>query len=422
MRRDRRPLGSLLAAVAVSGLGTRMSFLALPWFVLATTGSATTTGLIAFAEMGPYVVVQAAGGPLVDRLGARATSIWTDAVAAVLLGSVPALAALHWLSIPLLALLVAGAGAARGAGNSARNVLVPGVSEIAQMPLERSTGLYDGALRLSTVIGAPLAGALVALISPLDVLAIDAATFGASAVVVLGLVPAAAQSPRSPDRPSERRESYVSSLGGGLRFLWRDRLLLGIAAMVLITNFVDQAGSGVLFPFWAQHLVHSSVALGLLGGAFSLGALAGNALTTWLGPRLPRRLTYGIGFFIAGAPRFLVMALVVSVSPVLAVAFLGGLGAGGINPVLGAVEYERVPRHLQARVLGTLGALAWAGIPLGSLAGGLAVAGVGIRAALVGAGVVYGLTTLLPFVSPVWHEMDRQQPNRSDSRPRADLG
>jgi hypothetical protein len=34
------------------------------------------------------------------------------------------------------------------------------------------------------------------------------------------------------------------------------------------------------------------------------------------------------------------------VSPVLAVMFLGGLGAGGINPILGAVEYERVLRHL----------------------------------------------------------------------------
>jgi len=36
------------------------------------------------------------------------------------------------------------------------------------------------------------------------------------------------------------------------------------------------------------------------GGAFSLGALAGNVLTTWLGPRLPRRLTFGIGCLLAG--------------------------------------------------------------------------------------------------------------------------
>lgn len=50
--------------------------------------------------------------------------------------------------------------------------------------------------------------------------------------------------------------------------------------MVLITNFVDQAGSTALFPFWAQRVAHSSVALGLLGGAFhdlgDLGILDGD--------------------------------------------------------------------------------------------------------------------------------------------------
>jgi hypothetical protein len=35
--------------------------------------------------------------------------------------------------------------------------------------------------------------------------------------------------------------------------------------------------------------------------------------------------------------------------------------------IVGAIEYERVPRHLQARVLGAVGASAWVGIPFGSL-------------------------------------------------------
>jgi MFS family permease len=118
-------------------------------------------------------------------------------------------------------------------------------------------------------------------------------------------------------------------------------------------------------------------------------------------------MTYAVGFFVAGAPRYVALGLAASVSPVLAVAFLGGLGAGGINPVLGAVEYERVPRHLQARVLGAVGASAWAGIPFGSLAGGLAVATFGLRPALFGAAVVYGVATLTPFVFPVWRQMDR---------------
>lgn len=406
-RPQRRGLLGLLGAVGVSLLGTRMSFLALPWFVLVTTGSATKTGLIAFAEMAPYVTVQALGGPLVDRLGAWRTSIGTDAVAAICFGAVPALQGVGLLRLPVLAGLVALAGAVRGAGDCARNVMVPAVGAAAGLPLERSSGLYDGVNRIASLVGAPVAGVLVAATSAVSVLAIDAATFAISAALVATLVPRSTEPARDPDQtPSE--SSYLSSLAEGFRYLRDDRLLLGIATMVLITNFVDSAGGTVLYPVWAREVAHSSVALGLLGGTLGLGAVLGNVVTTALGPRLPRRLTYSVGFLLAGAPRFLAMAFATSVSPVLAVVFVGGLGAGGINPILGAVEYERVPRHLQARVLGAVGAAAWAGIPFGGLAGGAMVTTFGLEAALLAAAVIYGLTTLTPFVFPVWRQMERQ--------------
>jgi len=69
----------LMVAEAISLFGSRMAFLALPWLVLVTTGSATLTGVVTFAEMLPYVLVNAVGGPLVDRLGARRASISMDA-------------------------------------------------------------------------------------------------------------------------------------------------------------------------------------------------------------------------------------------------------------------------------------------------------------------------------------------------------
>jgi Major Facilitator Superfamily len=403
---DPRPLTGFLGAVGVSALGTRMSSIALPWFVLTATGSATLTGAVAFAEMAPYVTVQALGGPLVDRLGAWRVSVGTDVVAAVFVGLVPALSAARLLPLPVLALLVAVAGAARGAGDSARNVMVPGVRDIADIPIERCSGLYDGMNRMAALAGLPLAGVLVAASSSLTVLAIDAGTFAASALLVAVWVPDSAQPPRRP--AAGRTDSYRSSLADGFRYLRADRLLVAIAAMILVTNFLDQAGVAVLWPVWGHQVVHSSVVLGLLGGALGLGAVAGNALATWLGPRLPRRLTYAVGFLVGGAPRFLVLALATSLGPVLAVTFVGGLAVAGINPVVGAVEYERVPRNLQARVLGAVSASAWAGIPFGGLAGGLAVSAFGLRPALLAAAAVFGVTTLAPFVFPVWRGMDRR--------------
>jgi MFS family permease len=394
-----------------------MTFLALPWLVLTTTGSAALTGLVAFAEMAPYVTVEAVGGPAIDRVGARRASIGSDIVAAVFMGAIPVLSALHELPIPVLAGLVAVAGAARGAGDAARNVLVPGVNELAGGRIERSSGLYDGVVRVATLIGLPASGVLVTVLPAADVLAIDAGTFVVSAMAITVFVPPGAQPSRPNELPGETSSTYFESLREGFAYLYRDRLLVAIAAMILVTNFVDQAGGTVLTPVWAHDIAHSAIALGLLGAAFALGAVAGNGLTTWLAPRWPRRMTYAAGFLVAGAPRYLALALSSTVSPVLAVMFLSGLGAGGINPMVGAVSYQRVPRHLQARVLGAFGASAWAGIPLGSLAGGFLVSLVGDRPALLAAGAVYLIATLPPFVFPVWRQMDAAPERRPIAAP-----
>lgn len=414
----RGPILGFLGAVGVSVLGTRMSFLALPWLVLTTTGSTTKTGLVAFAEMMPYVAVQALGGPVVDRLGARMTSVSSDATAAIFLGLVPLLWLMHLLPLGGLAGLVALAGACRGAGDSARDVLVPGVSDLAGYRIERASGLYDGVNRLAALTGVPIAGALVVIMSPAYVLAIDAACFAVSAALVALLVPVAAQP--AARAHGEDTPSYVSSLAEGFGYLRRDRLLIAIALTVLVTNFIDQASGTVLAPVWAHDVLHSPVALGLASGALSLGAVAGNAVTTWLAPRLPRRMTFASGFLLAGAPRLVAMALFGTLAPVLAIAFVGGLGAGSVNPVLGAVQYERVPRRLQARVLGAVNASAWAGIPFGSLAAGLVVSSFGLRAALFAAAASYALVSLPPFVFPVWRQMERA-PRAARPASRADL-
>ncbi len=413
--RTRRGLAGLLAANLVSILGTRMSMLALPWLVLVTTGSAAQTGLIVFAEMAPYVLIQALGGPVVDRMGSWRTSIVSDLIAGLTFALIPVLYANGGLELTTMLVLVAVAGAVRGIGDTARHVLIPGLTEAAGTTLERASGWYDGVNRAASMVGAPLAGVLVAVLSAPAVVAIDAATFGASAVIVALLVPRSSARSTAPldeatyDEP-ETEAGYLASLREGFGHLVADRLLLGIATMVLVTNLLDAAFSGVLAPVWSNEVTGSPIALGLMGAALGVGALIGNGVTAWLGHRLPRRLTYAWGFLLAGGPRFFVMAAVASVSPVLLVAFVAGLGAGGINPVLGAVEFERVPARLQARVLGALGATAWAGIPFGALVGGAMVDALGLQGALVAAGTLYLLTTLAPFVFPVWREMDRRPP------------
>jgi MFS family permease len=103
----------------------------------------------------------------------------------------------------------------------------------------------------------------------------------------------------------------------------------------------------------------------------------------------------------------------------MVVAALGGLAGGALNPIIGAVAYERIPAHLQASVLGAFRASAWIGIPFGSLLGGALTEWIGLRDALLVTGTAMFLTTLAPFVFPSWRGMNRRPQPLPSAEPEA---
>jgi MFS family permease len=212
--------------------------------------------------------------------------------------------------------------------------------------------------------------------------------------------------PATAPEPSEA--SYGRQLAEGLAFVRRDRLMLGLLAMLFITNLVDQAYSSIYIPVWAKEVYGSSVGIGLVAAAFAVGAVGGNLVYTAIAPRLPRWAPFTIGFLIAGAPRYVTLAFDTPLWTILGVAFTAGVAIAAVNPILMTVAYERVPEHLRARVFGLATALAWAGIPLGGLFGGLLAGSAGLRTALLVAAAAYLAATLLPHTSKVWREMDRR--------------
>lgn len=394
----RRGVVGLFTAQAISMLGSRMSMLALPWFVLVTSGSAARTGLVAFVEMLPFVLVMAFGGPVIDRIGARRTSVLADLASALAVGAIPLLHAGVGLRFEALLVLVAAVGALRGFGDSAKRVLLPAAAAQGGMPLSRATGIEDGISRLATLLGAPAAGVLIVALDAPTVLLVDAATFAVAAVLIGALVPDAAAPPREP---------YLTALRAGFRWIRRDRLIMSIAVMMFVTNLLDAAQQAVLLPVWGRDVVGSAAAVGVMWGIFGVGAVTGNAVFTVLAPRLPRYGTFLIGMLIGGAPRFFAPAVTDEVWLPYAVSLVSGFAIAGVNPVLGAVEYERVPPEMQARVLGLGLSVSWGGIPLGGLLAGWAVAGLGLTASWWLFGAMYLAATVVPLFMPVWREMDR---------------
>lgn len=423
--RTLRPLVGLLAAIAVSLTGTRISAISLPWFVLVTTGSATQTGLVAFCEMAPYVVVKALAGPLIDRAGPRVTSWTTDITSAAAAVSVPVLHAIDQLSFPLLLVLVALIGAVRGPGDLAKQVMVPEAAERSRIRLERATGLEGTIERLASTVGPAGGGALVAALGPMTGLAVNAACFAlGSLLVAISLprgmgrpVPAPTAKPEA-DGDAGPGPGYWRRFGEGFAFLRQDPLLATVVVLIALVNFLDAAFISVLLPVWAHESGHGPAAIGQVNAAQGILGMVGSLIAATVAHRMRRRLVFFAGFLLAGAPRFLILATDQPMWMVLAVFAVGGFGAGFLNPILGAISFERVPRPLLGRVKALGDSLAWAGIPLGGLAAGAAITSFGLAPVLVTAGALYFLTTNLAGLRPEWREMDRARRESGSPPPR----
>jgi len=386
-----RPFLAFAVAETLSISGTRLSTIAIPWLVLTTTGSPVLTGVVAMAEMLPYVIAKGLSGPLIDRIGPKRLAIGCDLASVLVVGLVPLLALVGWLGFELLLPIVIVMGVLRGPSDAAKHAMVPEIARLAMVPLERVTGIAGVIERLASTVGAAAAGGLIALIGPGMALALNAATFALAVLVVAGGIPAFAS------RPPEQRASYFAELREGFDFIRRDALLVGIVIMIATTNLLDAAYSTVLLPVWTQHSGHDAALLGLLFAVMSAGAIAGAAIATATGERLPRLLVYTAAFLIAGLPRFAVFAIDVPLYAAFATLAVAGFAAGFINPILSAVIIERVPSGMIGRATALVGAFTWCLLPFGGLVGGALIALIGLTPTLWLTGIAYLAATLLPL-------------------------
>ena len=405
LARSRTPLIAFLAANVVSISGTRISAIAIPWFVLTTTGSATKTGLVVVFEMTPLVVMKALAGPLIDRVGPRRVSVTADAASAVLVAMVPLLHWLDRLSFPVLLALVALAGAARGPSDGAKGTLVPDVAETAGVAFERVTGLEGSTDRTASIIGPALAGVIIAAMGAANALLLDAASFAVCAVLIAVWGPVRHLPEAGEDRDGDA-SSYWRRLRTGWDYLIHEPLMRSISAMICVTNLLDTAYMSVLLPVWIKDHGYGTTQIGLVGSAFGLTATGRALLAALLGDRLPRRITYLVGFTLCGAPRYVAMAFGAPIWLLVGVCAVGGFGAGFINPILSAIYISRVPRPLLGRVNSLAESLSWAGMPIGGVVAGFAIAGIGLAPALLVAGGVYLVATTVPGFLPQWKQMD----------------
>lgn len=397
----RRPLYALYAADAISLSGNAVAQLAIPWFVLTTTGSAALTGLVVFFNFLPIVLAAFFGGVVVDRLGFRAASIVADLASAGAVAAIPLLYTTVGIELwQLMALVFLGA-LLDAPGATARQALFPDVAELAGVRMERASGIRGAIQRGSLLVGAPVGGVLVASFGATTALWLDATSFLVSAALVGFFVP-------RPGVVGEGRAlggRFFSELAESLRFVWQHRLVRAVVLTVLVTNLLD-APLPVAITVFAEEEYGNAADLGLMWGVFGGAALVGALAYSATGHRLPRRSTF-VTCYATIPLVYLTLATTPSLSVALGALAVVGLAAGPINPLLFTVQTEIVPAQMRGRVFGATRACAWAAIPLGVLLGSFVIGALGVATTFLIIGICYAAVVVYGFFNPAFHEMDR---------------
>lgn len=356
---NRAAVSGLVAAETISVFGTRMTYLALPWFVLVTTGSPGKMSLVLAAEVLPTAVLGIPSGALVQRLGARTTMLAADLARAPILASIPLLHAAGVLSFGLLLALVALLGCFMPPYYASQRTILPDLVGEDETRLSQANSAIEGGAAFAALGGPALAGVLIPFLGASNVLYLDAATYLAAFLLVLVLVPA--------------RKAIGAAVEhgvlGGLRFVLRDGLLGPMAATVVVFGFLVTGMTAGLPVYAFDEFGGSSWIAGVFHAAFGAGALLGSVAAVLAVTRVaPLRLA-GLGIVAFALPLWTLPLL--PPWPVVAAAlFAASLFVPLVNGPIIAVLTARTPESLRAKVLTALMTASALAAPLGFVAAG----------------------------------------------------
>ncbi|TMK62388.1 MAG: MFS transporter [Actinobacteria bacterium] len=265
---ENRSLAAVMAAELVSLTGAAMTFVALPWFVLVTTGSTARMGWVLAAELLPVGVFGIPCGAIVARLGAKRTMNIADAARAPLVALIPIL---HWtghLSFPLLLGITFASGCFLAPYYASSRLILPEVVGDDEQVVAQGSAFVQAVTQLTQLGGPIIGGLLIAWIGAPKVLLIDAATYAFSFVVIFTFVRAGK---RVPQDDSSR------GLLAGVRYLVHDRLLGPTLAAAAVVNFVAQGLVATLPVLVFRRYGADAKVVGFLFAAFGGARVADRA-------------------------------------------------------------------------------------------------------------------------------------------------
>jgi MFS family permease len=355
-----RSLAALMTAELVSLTGSAMTFVALPWFVLVTTGSTAKMGWVLAAELIPVGVFGIPAGSLVARLGAKRTMNISDAARGPLIALIPIL---HWsgdLSFPLLLAITFATGCFLAPYYASARLILPEVIGEDEQLVAQGSAFVQMVTQLTQLGGPILGGLLISWIGAPKVLLIDACTYVFSFFVILVFV-----------RAGKRVAQDESSRGllAGVRYLFHDKLLRPTMAAAAVVNFVAQGLIAALPVLVFRRYGADAKIVGYLFAAFGAGALAGSILASQIVRKVPLLRLAAIAIVAMALPLWLLIVSMPWWSVIVVIAAFGAC-APLVNAPMIAVLTVRTPAALRPKVMTAVMTISGIVGPLGFLAAG----------------------------------------------------
>jgi MFS family permease len=259
---------ALFAAQLVSVAGDQLARLALSILVFDRTHSPAWTALTFAMTFLPDLI----GGPLLsgiaDRRPRRQVMVTIDVIRTVLVaGLVPAGSPL-WL----VGVLVAVIQVPNTAWNAGRTALLPQI--LAGDRFALGQGLFQMTTQTAQLVGFAVGGLAVAGLGPYGALAVDAATFAISALVVrFGVRHRPAPSHPTDSADARERPSWWRQLIAGVATVWGTLRLRALVALACVSG-IYIAAEALAAPY-AAAIGGGAVAAGLLFATNPLGMVVG---------------------------------------------------------------------------------------------------------------------------------------------------
>jgi MFS family permease len=378
-----RPLRALFTARVLSYAGDSLSMVALMLYVADSTGQGLAVALLLLA--GDFVpsLVAPLTGVVSDRFDRKRVMILCEVVQGVLV----LLVALSLPPLPLLLALVSARGIASQVFLPASRSAIPAM--VPDRHLETANSAIGFGTNCAEAFGPFAAAALLPFLGVRGVLLVDAASFLASALVLLAM----RSLPPAPD-PDRDSTSLLVQARTGLGYILGHRAIriiaLGFCAVVACNGVDDVA----LVLLAKQDLHSGDSSVGLLLGAVGIGLLVGYALLTRYGTTASMVTLLVGGFFVSSAGNFLT-GLAWSVAAAFTVQAVRGLGIAGMDVGSNTLLQRLVPAGMLGRVFGNLYGSIGVAAAVSYVGGGLLLDATSAPTTLIVAGAAGMVCTVL---------------------------